>query len=176
MLLPDLHTDFSRGRSGYFFNDIQLNAILVGFNFVSYYLSSLCSYNSITYIFMVYFMYIHMWKVKVLVAQLCPTLCYPMDCSLPGSSVHWISQARILEWVASPSPGDLPDPVIEPRFPALQTDSLPSEPPGKPIFICMLDKWYHTIHIIVQFTLLFQHISVYFWWRISSFMGLPRWC
>ena len=33
-------------------------------------------------------------------AQLCPTLCYPMDCSLPGSSVHGISQARILEWVA----------------------------------------------------------------------------
>ena len=35
-----------------------------------------------------------------LVAKLCPTLCHPMDCSLPGSSVHGISQARILEWVA----------------------------------------------------------------------------
>ena len=34
------------------------------------------------------------------VAQLCPTLCNPMDCSLPGSSVHGIFQARILEWVA----------------------------------------------------------------------------
>ena len=33
-------------------------------------------------------------------AQLCPALCNPMDCSLPGSSVHGISQARILEWVA----------------------------------------------------------------------------
>ena len=33
-------------------------------------------------------------------AQLCLTLCDPMDCSLPGSSVHGISQARILEWVA----------------------------------------------------------------------------
>ena len=32
--------------------------------------------------------------------QLCPTLCDPMDCSLPGSHVHWILQARILEWVA----------------------------------------------------------------------------
>ena len=38
----------------------------------------------------------------VLVAQSCPTLCDPMDCSLPGSSVHGISQARILEWVAMP--------------------------------------------------------------------------
>ena len=35
----------------------------------------------------------------VLVAQLCPTLCHPMDCSPPGSSVHGIFQARILEWV-----------------------------------------------------------------------------
>ena len=34
------------------------------------------------------------------VAQLCPTLCDPMDCSLPGSSVHGIFQARVLEWGA----------------------------------------------------------------------------
>ena len=34
------------------------------------------------------------------VAQLCPTLCNPMDCSLPGSSVHGIVQARVLEWGA----------------------------------------------------------------------------
>ena len=34
------------------------------------------------------------------VAQLCPTLIDPMDCSLPGSSVHGICQARVLEWVA----------------------------------------------------------------------------
>ena len=37
--------------------------------------------------------------VCVLVAQLCPTLCYPMDCSPPDSSVHGILQARIVEWV-----------------------------------------------------------------------------
>ena len=108
-----------------------------------------------------------------------------MDCSLPGSSVHEILQARILEWVAFPfsrgssqpkdpnqvkvkslscvrlfatpwtvtyqaplsmrfsrqeywsglpfpSPGDLPDPGIEPGSPALESDALTSEPPGKP--------------------------------------------
>ena len=38
--------------------------------------------------------------VCVLVSQSCPTLCDPMDCSLPGSSVHGIFRARILEWVA----------------------------------------------------------------------------
>ena len=41
-------------------------------------------------------------KVKVLVAQSCPTFCDPMDCSLPGSSVHGILPVRILEWVAIP--------------------------------------------------------------------------
>ena len=39
-------------------------------------------------------------KVGGLVAQLCPTLCDPMDCRLPGSSVHGIFQAKILKWVA----------------------------------------------------------------------------
>ena len=39
-------------------------------------------------------------KLKVLVAQSCPTLWDPMDCSLPGSSVHGIFQARVLQWVA----------------------------------------------------------------------------
>ena len=106
------------------------------------------------------------------VSRSCPTLSDLMDCSPPGSSVHGIFQARVLEWVASafsnilvykysiakkeekvkdpmaplsmefskqeywrglpfPSPRDLPYPVIEPRFPTLQTDSLLSEPPGK---------------------------------------------
>ena len=41
--------------------------------------------------------------MKVKVAQSCPTLCNPMDCSPPGSCVHGILQARILEWVAMPS-------------------------------------------------------------------------
>ena len=40
--------------------------------------------------------------VQVLVTHLCPTLCNSMDCSPPGSSVHGILQARILEWVAIP--------------------------------------------------------------------------
>ena len=45
-----------------------------------------------------------------------------MDCSPPGSSVHGILQARILEWIAMPPPGDLPEPGVEPMsimFPVL---------------------------------------------------------
>ena len=46
-----------------------------------------------------------------------------MDCSLPGSSVYGIFQKRVLEWVPLPSPGNLPNPGIEPGSPALQTDA-----------------------------------------------------
>ena len=67
---------------------------------------------------------------EALVAQLCLTLCDSMDCCLPDSSVRGILQARIREWWPFPSPGDLPDPGIEPGSPELQADSLPSEPPG----------------------------------------------
>ena len=50
--------------------------------------------------------------MKVLLAQLCLTLCDPIACSLPGSSVHGIIQVRILEWVAISFSRDLPDPGI----------------------------------------------------------------
>ena len=70
-------------------------------------------------------------KVKVLVAQSCLTVCDPMDCNSPGCSVNETLQARTLEWVAIPLSVDLPDPGTKPRSPALQADSLPSEPSGR---------------------------------------------
>ena len=48
-------------------------------------------------------------SLLLLVIQSCPTLCHPMDCSLPSSSVHGIIQARILEWVATSFSRDFPD-------------------------------------------------------------------
>ena len=63
--------------------------------------------------------------------QLCPTLCNPLGCSLPGSSVHGVLQEEYWSGLPCPPPGDLPNPGIKPRIPALQMDSLPSEPPGK---------------------------------------------
>ena len=50
-----------------------------------------------------------------------------------GSSVHRISQQEYWSGLPFPSPGDLPQPGSEPRSPALQADSLPSEPPGEPM-------------------------------------------
>ena len=59
--------------------------------------------------------------------RLCESL---WNCSPPGSSVHGILQVRIREWVAMPFSRELPDSGIEPESPALQPDSLPSEPLG----------------------------------------------
>ena len=58
-------------------------------------------------------------NLKVKVTQSCLILCDPMD-----YTIHGILQARILQWVANPG--------IKPRSPALQVDSLPAEPQGKP--------------------------------------------
>ena len=70
-----------------------------------------------------------MKKVSCLVSDSCD----PMDYSPPGSSVHGILQQEYQRGQPFPSPGDLPNPELEPRFPALQADSLTSEPPGKQI-------------------------------------------
>ena len=61
-----------------------------------------------------------------------------MDCSPRGSSVHGILQARVLEWLPFHTPGDLPDPGIEPGSPvspALAAGVFTTEPPGKPALL-----------------------------------------
>ena len=74
--------------------------------------------------------------------QLSVTLCEPMDCSPSGSSVHGICQARIVEWVAMLSCRG-PSRPRDQTHPALQADSLPTEPPGKPVFkIAVLNQMF----------------------------------
>ena len=71
-------------------------------------------------------------KSESKVTQSCPTLSDPVDCSPPGSSIHGIFQARVLEWGAIAfSRGVLINPGIEPRSLTLQMDSLPAEPQVK---------------------------------------------
>ena len=75
----------------------------------------------------------YLGRSEVLIAQSCSTLCDPMVCSPPGSSVHGIFQTRILEWVAIPSPRDLPNSGIKPASPALASSFFTTEPLEKPI-------------------------------------------
>ena len=75
--------------------------------------------------------------MKHLGLQSCPTLCDPMHCSLPGSSVPEIFQARILEWLPFPALGYLPDlgfKLMSLTSPALAVSSLPLAPLGKGTF------------------------------------------
>ena len=67
-----------------------------------------------------------------LVTQSCPTLVTPCTAALQAPLSMGILQVRIVEWVACPPPGDLPNPEIELRFLSLQVDSLPSESQGSP--------------------------------------------
>ena len=74
--------------------------------------------------------------VRAKSCQLCPTLCNPMDCSPPGSSVHGILQARILEWVAMPSSRGSSQPrdqtCVSYIYLHCQVGSLPLAQPEKP--------------------------------------------
>ena len=105
------------------------------------------------------------------VAQSCLTLCDPVDCSLQGSSVHGIFQARVLEWVAiSFSRGS-----SRPRSPALRADTLPSEPLGKnhilvetPNFLIHLSTP-HT-HLIALLTL-HLHLNNCVWLEKNQWPG-----
>ena len=72
--------------------------------------------------------------VLCLVAQMCPTLCDPMDYSQSGSSVQGVSPGKNTGWsgLPCPLPGDIPNPGMEPRSPALQANALLSKLPRKP--------------------------------------------
>ena len=68
------------------------------------------------------------------VVQSCPTLCNPVNCVAHQAPLSMgFSRQEYWSGLPFPSPGDLPDPGIEPRSPTLQADALTSEPPGKPI-------------------------------------------
>ena len=81
------------------------------------------------------------WWVEILfanfmslseVAQSCPTLCDPWTVAHQAPPSMGFSRQEYWSGLPFPSPGDLPDPGIEPRSPTLQADTLTSEPPGKP--------------------------------------------
>ena len=105
---------------------------------------------------------------SVFVAQLCLTLdC--IDSSPPGSPVHRILQARILEWVVIPFSRWLHDREIESRSPALEADSLPIESPGKPE--------YYTLYLLSGWTSVTTHLREVqradFHWLTDHILPLP---
>ena len=92
----------------------------------------------------------------MLVAQSCPNLCNPMDCSLPGSSVHGIPQARLLEWVAIPFSRGSSRPRDETQVSCTAGGFFTSEPPGKPacalgtIYLPSPPARFNTVSLLIQ--------------------------
>ena len=83
--------------------------------------------------------------------QFCLTFCDPMDCSLPGSSLHRILQVRILEWVAMLPPRDLTHPGIDPvslTSSVLAGRFFTTRSPGKPIYMCVCVCAYNGILLL----------------------------
>ena len=86
-----------------------------------------------------------------------------MDCNLPGSSVVEFSRQEYWSGLPFPSPGDLPDPGIKPRFPVLQADSLPFEPHknkqkshiGTQVHICIFWLLTHCSHLVITLLIIF---------------------
>ena len=93
-------------------HDHFLASILLTVLYLIFHLVSKCFYQQVLW----RHQRILMSAVLCSVTQSCLTLCDPVDCSLPGSSVQGILQTRILEWVAMPSSGSLPNPGMEPAF------------------------------------------------------------
>ena len=133
------------------------------------------------YIYMYLFFKITFPHVLCLVAQSCPTLCNPMDCSYQAPLPMGNLQKRILEWVAMPfsressqprdriqvsciagrfficSPGGLPDPAVKIGSPTLQVDYLPAELPRKSHFsTCCLSILYMSSFLMWKIILLIE--------------------
>ena len=98
------------------------------------------------------------------VAQSCPTLCDPVDC--PPSM--GFSRQEYWSGLPFPSPGDLPDPGIEPRSPTLEADTLTSEPPGKlkvDVFLELSCLFYIPMDVgnLIPGSSAFSKSSMYIW-------------
>ena len=88
--------------------------------------------------------------LMLLVIKLHPTLWDLKDCNLPGSSVHGVSQARILEWIVFLFPEDLPNPGVKTASPTWQANSLPLIHLGSPNFdtVIYINKHYDLKQIL----------------------------
>ena len=123
--------------------------------------------------------------MKVLVAQSCPTVCDPMDCSPPGSSVHGILQARILEWVAIPFSRGSSQLRDQAWIFGIAGRLLTTEPPENSLiynfkrrFLMSVDHWsFHDLYLLfpqeslIPFMVLFSQI---FSASVSGTTGYPH--
>ena len=83
-------------------------------------------------------------RMHALICWVISNSCSLNDCRPPGSSLHEIVQVRLLEWVAIPSPGNLPNPGIEHVFPALAREFFTMVPPGSLCACVYIYKHTHT--------------------------------
>ena len=119
-----------------------------------------------------------LFNILCMCAQSSLTLCDPMDCSPPGISVHGISSQENWNGLAFPTPGDLPNPGIEPTslaFPALADRFFTTMPPGKPhsilygMFYPVWNTWSETVFTdsVVVYVENWMPSAIYLYWSVS---------
>ena len=110
-------------------------------------------------------------------ARSCPTLCDPVDCGPPGPSVHGISQARILKWVANPFSRGSSRPRDQTlhflSLPHWQVGSLPLGPPGKPLLYSKVKSLSHVRLFATPWTVAHQAPQSMEFSRQEYWSGLP---
>ena len=110
----------------------------------------------------------------LLVTQLCLTVCNPMNSSPSGSPTMEFSKQEYWSGLPFPSPGDLPNPGIEPGLSALQADSLPVEPPGKSKYKIYF-IYIYILHIYIKLYnlyYLYKYIYIYTKYKIRNILIL----
>ena len=120
--------------------------------------ASLCS------VFSGFVFFLSLACIRAKSLQSCPTLCDPMDCSLPGSSLHGILQARILSGLPCPPPGILPTQESNPYLLSLlqcQANSLPVVLPGK--LFHSITLYFMSFYIFKCFLIFSPKICVFYW-------------
>ena len=133
---------------------LQLMSLIITNNYTSSFPSSVSLLRFIP------FTYKHKVRISE-VAQSCPTLCDPVDSSLHQAPLSMgFSWQEYWSGLPFPSPGNLPDPGIAPTSPALLTDTLPSEPPGKSIYKHMYIYTYVHNHYIIKYSYYFLQIFI----------------
>ena len=116
--------------------------------------------------------YNNKFKMSCVCAQLCPILCDPMDCSCQVSLSMGFPRQECWRGLPFPSPGDLPDPGIEPEIPALQADPLPSEPAVKPYKRTRKSSSLILLHVAVQFSKQRVHALFELWVSLYIYLGV----
>ena len=119
---------------------------------------------------------VHTVCVSAKSLQLCQTLCDPMDCSQPGSSVWGFSRQEYWNGLPCPPPGDLHEPGLEPGSPALKADFFTTELSRKPSTYCICVYYFYSSIILIKYNGCLKNKSNFYYWCLVAAQHCINFC